>query len=287
MELESTQESSGPKELPLLRRYMSYRSYLRDWYAHKKSTRSSFSFRRFSSLLGLKSPNFMQLVLSGQRNVSSELAVKLCEILKLKGAERSYFLSLVDFEQARSEEEARRAEKLLFSARKKLVTSHIDRVREKVVSDWYHMIVRELVFLPNFEATGEFVARALNHLITVEEGEESLKLLLSTGFLTRDENGKYRAQDVSVDTGDYVFTRAAMEKHHGGTLVAWGKNLARLDPKNQELGLLHIPIDSQKIPELRDRIRRFQDELIGWLCDEPNPDRIVQLGTYMIPFDPP
>ena len=273
-----------PEELPLLRNYSSYRAYLRDWYESKKTMRAGFSFRKFSSVLGLKSPNFMQLVLSGQRNVSTELAEKLCEVMKLKAAERSYFLSLVDREQARTPEETARAERLLLVARKKLVTSHIDRAREKVVSEWYHMLVRELVFLPTFQPTGDFVSRALNGLITEEEGQESLKLLIETGFLVRSEDGRYRAQDIAVDTGDFVFTRAAMEKHHGDTMITWAKNLNHLDPAQQELGLLHIPIASDKLEELRLRVRRFQDEIIGWLCEEKNPDRVVQLGTYIIPF---
>lgn len=276
-----------PEGLPLLRDYTSYRDYLRDWYEHKKVSRAGFSFRKFSSVLGLKSPNFMQLVLSGQRNLSQELAEKIAEVMKLRGAERSYFLSLVDLEQARTDEETHRAEKLLLVARKKLVTSHIDKAREKVVSEWYHMLVRELVFLPEFEPIGEFVSRALNGLISEEQGAESIRLLIETGFLVRDETGTYGAQDVAVDTGDYVFTRAAMEKHHGDTLVAWGKNLSTLNPKEQELGLLHIPIASDKVEELRQRVRRFQDEIIGWLCEEKNPDRVVQLGTYIIPFDKP
>ncbi len=53
--------------------------------------------------------------------------------------------------------------------------------------------------------------------------------------------GRWVAKDVAVDTGDYTFARASMEKHHGDTLKAWSKNLARLNPEEQELGLIHIP----------------------------------------------
>jgi uncharacterized protein (TIGR02147 family) len=275
---------AGPVDAPPLRTYSSYRAFLNDWYASKKRVRAGFSFRRFSSVLGLKSPNFMQLVLNGQRNISVDLAEKICEVVKLVGAEREYFLALVEFEQAKAEEERLRAEATLLSARKKLVSNQIDRARAAVVSEWYHMLVRELVFLPTFAESGAFVSAALNGLITPAQGEESLRLLCEAGFLVRDQSGKLRAQEIAIDTGDYVFSREAMEKHHGDTLIEWGRNLDRLDPKNQELGLLHIPISSEKLPELRERIRRFQDEIIGWLCEEKCPDRVVQLGTYLLPF---
>ncbi|RYZ67000.1 MAG: TIGR02147 family protein [Proteobacteria bacterium] len=272
----------GPR---LLRSYADYRSYLLDWFEQKKISRPGFSYRRFSEVLGLKSPNFMQLVISGQRGISADVADKLCKQIGLKGAERTYFLSLVERDQAKTEEDRRLADKHLLAARKKLVTSHLDEVKQIVVSEWYHLLVRELVFLPNFKMDGDFVSRSLNGLISESEATKSLQLLVEAGFLVKKEDGAWAAQDVAVDTGDYTFTRASMSKHHGDTLVAWGKNLETLNPKEQELGLLHIPIASEKIPELRDRIRKFQDEIIGWLCEEKAPDRVVQLGTYLIPFD--
>ncbi len=229
----------------------------------------------------------MQLVISGQRGVSSDVAEKLCKVIGLKGAERSYFLGLVEREQATDNDTRKQAEKALLTARRKLITTHLDEVKEIVMSEWYHMLVRELVFLPSFEPTGCFVSAALNGLISDVEADRSIRLLLEAGCLVRDASGKWQAKDVALDSGDYTFKRHVMEKHHGDTLVAWGKNLANLNPTEQELGLIHIPIASDKIPELRERIRAFQDEIIGWLCEEKNPDRVVQLGTYLIPFDQP
>ena len=49
-----------------------------------------------------------------------------------------------------------------------------------------------------------------------------------------------------------------------------------------ERGLLNIPISGTRLEALRERIRAFQDELIGWLQDEREPDRVVQLGLYLI-----
>lgn len=285
MELALANQSGA--EALVLRSYSDYRNYTRDWFEQKKVSRPGFSYRRFSQLLGLKSPNFMQLVISGQRGVSLEVAEKLCKLMSLKGAERSYFLALIERDQAKTEDEKQRAEKHLLTARKKLVTSRVDEVKEIVVSEWYHMLVRELVFLKNFKMTGAYVSKALSGLISETEAANSLKLLVEAGFLVKNDKGEWRAHDVAVDTGDYTFTRAVMAKHHGDTLITWGRNLEKLDPKQQELGLLHIPIASDKIPELRERIRKFQDEIIGWLCEETEADRVVQLGTYLIPFEKP
>lgn len=284
MEIEQAPRRPKTDELPLVRNYSSYREFVRDWFNYKKSLRSGFSYRQFSSRLGLKSPNFMQLVLAGERNLSDELAEKLSELMNLKGAQKNYFLALVHYEQARNPEEKAKLEKLLLAEKRKMVTTQIEKLRAEVLSSWHHMLVRELVFLPNFEPSGEFISRALSGLITPEEGEASIQTLLALELIKMDESGRYQASNLAVDTGDFVFERSLIQESHSQTLKTWGRNLARLNTDEQELGILHIPINSEKIPELRTRIRRFQDELIGWLCEEKNPDRVVQVGTYLIPF---
>ncbi len=277
----------GHRAVPDLKRYDSYRKFLLDWYQHRKSLRAGFSYRRFSAMLSLKSPNFLQLVILGERNLSAPLAARLCKLLQLNSDERAYFLALVEAESAGNEKEREEAEKNRRIALRKLLTTPMTLLHERIFSRWYHMLVRELVFLPDFEFSGEYVSRRLNGLISAAEGEESLNLLLKAGFVVYEDGpdgGRYRAASPVLDSGDGIFTHELMQKHHGETLATWGWNLGKLPKQELELGLLHIPIRSDRIPELKARIRRFQDEIIGWLESERDPDRLVQLGTYLIPF---
>lgn len=282
-----TQPSEGGvgEPTPSLHLYSSYREFLRDWYLHKKSQRPGFSYRRFSAMLGLKSPNFLQLVILGERNLSPDLAAKLCRLMKLTAVERGYFLALVRLATAKNAREKEEAEKWRRISLRKMVTTPMTKLHEEIMGRWHHMLVRELVFLPDFEFSGEYVSRRLSGLLTPEEGQASLDLLFKAGFLVRKANGAgFEAASPVLDSGNDIFTHELMQRHHGETLSTWGKNLAKLSARDQELGLLHIPIRSAQIPELKARIRRFQDEIIGWLESEKAPDRLVQLGTYVIPF---
>jgi uncharacterized protein (TIGR02147 family) len=276
--------STGRDHYPVISKYSSYRGFVRDWFNFKKKQRVGFSYRQFSGLLGLKSPNFMQLVLAGERNISADLAEKLAHRMGLSSYHRDYFLAMVKFEQARTDDEKLKFEKIMLIEKRNLVTNHVEKTRSEVLSQWYHMLVRELVFLPNFKPTGEFISAALNGIISIEEGEQSIQMLLDAGFLQKDSEGRFQTKEVAIDTGDFTFSRLIIQSVHSQTLQAWSSNLEKLGPKEQELGVLHIPISSEKIPELRTRIRRFQDEIIGWLCEETKPDRVVQLGTYLIPY---
>ncbi|MEO5668060.1 MAG: TIGR02147 family protein, partial [Bdellovibrionota bacterium] len=55
---------------PDILRYGEYRAFLADFYAYKKSQRSGFSYRLFAAKAKLKSPNYLQLVMQGKRNLS-------------------------------------------------------------------------------------------------------------------------------------------------------------------------------------------------------------------------
>lgn len=290
-----SKEVDSPKIpiLPQVQNFLSYRDFLKAWFAFKKSQRSSFSFRRFSALLGLKSPNFMQLVLSGQRNLSHELAIKVAQQAGLKNSHRQYFLALVGFEQAADPAEKEKFERTLLGEKRKLRTSHIEKSRQQILSEWYHMLVRETLLLKNFEPSGEFIAQALGYAISPEQAEDSLRLLLECSFIrieAEERSGQSRARYVqsepTLDTGDYILDRVATRRAHAETLRTWAKKIESASAREAELGLLQIPVRESRIPELKERIRKFQDEIIGWLCDETEADKVVQLGTYLIPFEP-
>lgn len=273
--------TKSPALPPELRRYASYREYIRDFYAYKKSQRSGFSYRLFAKRAGMKSPNYLQLVILGKRNLSLEGAARVAKAMVLKSSEAEYFQALAGRDLATSHEERLGAERQLLVAMKKLVSKAIPNVQVAVLSTWYHLVVRELVFLPDFEADGEWISQKLRGLISPEQAEESLKLLVDGGFLEL-RKGKYVACDPVIDTGDSLGS-ARILKTHIETLGAWRKILLDLREDERELGLINIPIAAAKIPEFKQRMRAFQDEIIGWLQDESAPDQVVQLGMYLIP----
>lgn len=274
----------GLKAPPSIVKYSDYRLYLADYYEYKKRLRPGFSFRKFSAMAGFKSPNYLQLVIKGERRFSDEAAMAVAEALKLSKSESEVFRALVKQDLAETDSERDEAESLRLASIKRILAKEIPAAQKEILSRWYHLLVRELTFLPEFEPTGDFISKRLNGLISEEQGEESIRLLVRAGFL-KSENGKLVPTDPVVDTGDEVFLHGFMQRHHSETLKVWSQNLDRFSPIDQELGLLNIPISSDKIPELKKRIRKFQDEIIGWVQSESNADRVVQLGTYLIPYD--
>lgn len=266
---------------PQVLEYRDYRRFIGDSYKFKKSLRAGFSFRRFSQMVGVRSPNYLQLVIQGKRNLSHEMATKVAKTLGLHGPEKRYFVALVGLENSSSEEQKVEAQNEILRSIKGLVAKEIPKAKLQVLTEWYHLVVRELVVLPDFEPSGVWISERMRGLISPEAGERSLQYLVRTGFL-KLESGRLSQSEPVVDTGN-AFDEIVGLKYHANTLQAWASFLPDTEKSLREFGVLNIPITSAKIPELKERMRKFQDEIIGWLQDEKEPDRIVQLGTYLLP----
>ena len=269
---------------PDLKRYSSYRAYLHDFYQFRKSQRSGFSFRLFSQRAGIKSPNYLQLVIQGKRNLSEELAIKVASSMGLKTFERDYFVALVRSESALTPEERAGAQKRILIAMRKIVTKQIPKAQAEILSRWYHLLVRELMLLEDFCADPEWISSRLRGLISSSEAEKSMKLLIQAGFAEMNAQGKYVVKDPVIDTGD-SFSEARVLQFHCETLEVWKRALQEIPREDRELGILNLSIRNEMLPELKAKIRAFQDEILGWAEQQQNgSNRIVQLGTYIVPI---
>ena len=61
-----------------------------------------FSYRSFARAAGFSSPNYLKLVIDGQRNLTAEMAARFAQACGLLGSAADYFCTLVAFNQARS-----------------------------------------------------------------------------------------------------------------------------------------------------------------------------------------
>ncbi len=264
-------------------RMTDYREILRAYFEAKKKVNRRFSFRRFADLVGFKSPNYLQMILDGRRNLAPDTALLISAKLKMSAGERDYFVALVKKAGARNQQEINEAERQRLVALKKMMSKDIPAAQKEIFGRWFYLLVRELFLLKNAKSDPDWISEKLDGLISPTEAANAIELLTRTGFLANSDEG-LKPVDPVLDTDDQRMQAALLREFHADTLKSWAANLEKLSPSDQELGVLNIPIQSAKIPELRRRIRQFQDEIIGWVQDETEADRVVQLGTYLIPF---
>jgi uncharacterized protein (TIGR02147 family) len=284
--LEMKTAGAGAPPPPRLLEYEDYHRFLADFYAYKKAHGRGFSFRRFASLAGIRSSNYLQLVMKNKRRLSPEMAKAVAQGMKLSAPETEYFTALVKLEHSTSEEARAEAVSERDAAVSRVASRVLPRQKAEYLSRWYYPLVRELAFLPDFQLKPRWISLKLEGLIDEDHAEKAIEVLCGLGFWKAGPDGRIVVRDIILETGPETrkYGSVKVSDIHKGNLEAWARILGSIPPAERELGLLHIPIDEKKLPELKARIRRFQDEIIGWLQDEKAPTQVVQLGTYLLPM---
>lgn len=79
--------------------FTDYRVFMKAFYDAKKKGPGSFSYRRFSTLAQNASPNFVKLVVDGQRNLTVQNIYLFASAMALLPREHEYFEAMVHFTQ--------------------------------------------------------------------------------------------------------------------------------------------------------------------------------------------
>jgi len=148
--------------------YLDYRAFLRDFYSEQKAQGRQFSFRAFAQRAGIRSFNFLQLVMKGQRDLSAQMALHFARGCGLKGPEAEYFCELVAFEQAKTSAERNHAYERLGRFRQFRSAHQLEPAQATYHKNWYMPAVRELVLLPGFVEDSKWIASALRPSISAD-----------------------------------------------------------------------------------------------------------------------
>ena len=263
--------------------YTEYRLFLQDYYLRTKELRPEFSFRVFSRLAGFSSPNFLKLVIKGERNLSLESIPKFVAALKLRKDEARFFESLVLLSQAKAPEAKRQlTEKVLgFRSYKKFHPLKGDEYR--YYTQWYWVPVRELVGLPDFDESPEWVAKTLLPAITVEQAKEALEGLEKLGLISRDSAGQLRQTDSVVTTED-EFSSAAFREFHREMLKRASESIALIPRMERELSAATVGLSEESAKRVKLMIQKLRKKILEIADQDAHPERVYQVGLQLFPL---
>jgi uncharacterized protein (TIGR02147 family) len=134
--------------------YQDYRLFLRAYYERRKSQKNGFSLRAFSQRVGLRSPNYLKLVMDGDRNLGPDLAHRFGEACGLSGDSLDYFCILVAFTQAKSAAARAQQYARLQGFERYRAIHRLDLSQAAYHAEWYIPAVRELCVHHAFKEEG-------------------------------------------------------------------------------------------------------------------------------------
>ncbi len=272
------------KQAPIIFNYNNYRMFLADYYHFKKKSSSSFSYRQFSKKCGFKSPNFLKLVIDGQRNLSIDSIEKFVITLKLQTNEAEFFRTLVQFNQEKRDSEKQVLFKKLQSLAPYQNKRNIDVASFEYLSHWLYPVLREMVLLPDFRDDPYWIARRLSGRTSCKEIQHCLQFLIRHGFIIKNQQGQYECAERIVTSSDEVKSLAIRE-YHRKALRQGCEMIEDLDLLEREFGALIFSLPTEKIEELKKRLKNFRHEIHQWAIEQESKDdlQVVQFNLQMFP----
>lgn len=263
--------------------YLDYRAYLRDYYNARKAAGRGFSYRSFSRRAGLKSPNYLKLVVDGERNLSSDMAERFATACGLKDDEHRYFVDLVAFSQATTMSERNQHYARLTGFKRYRNAHKLDLAHAAYFSAWYMPAIRELAARADFRDDPAWIAQQLLPAISQQEAEHALATLLELGLLVREADGKVRQTDALLSTGPE--TRGLHIVAYHRAMVQRAMEAIDLVPAaERDISSLTLCLGEAGLRAFKERVQRFRKELLELSALEANPEQVVQINFQLFPL---
>ena len=263
-------------------RYLDYRQFLRDWYGQMKAERRGFSFRAFSKKAGFQSPNFLKLVMEGQRNLSPEGLAKFAHGLELNKQEEDYFHHLVLMNQADSHEQKDLHYQKLLQSRKLKQIKPLKQEHYEYCSHWYHAVIRELVISSHFDGTPEWIVARIQPPLTVAQVAHSISILEKLGLIEKDPRGRWQQSTSLVTTGDEPLALELMNFHQGVLELAKGR-LTEIPAQKRDVSAMVLGIQGDSLQLLKKRVQEFRKDVLKLASTATDPDEVVILTIQLFP----
>lgn len=273
----------GKINLPLpVIAYINYRELLRDYASAKnKFMKGRFSYRAFAIKVGFKSPNYIKLIVEGKRNLSPDGIYKLSQAMNLSAKEADFFISLVNFNQAKDPEERNFYFKKICSFKEFAKAHRLAKEQFEYFSKWYNVAVRELVNLPSFKMDPLWIAQKLAVTVPHQEIAQALSLLKKLGLIAERPDGRWCLTNPHLETESEVSSTFLMSFHREMILMAVAALKQEAEKRN--ISAMSMAVGDAEFHEIKKRLKKFLKEIQNYLASRKKGkiDRVVQLNCQL------
>jgi uncharacterized protein (TIGR02147 family) len=259
--------------------YSDYRVLLKDCFESRIQKNPRYSLRAFARDLSI-APQNLSLILKEKKGISKETAVRIGKKLNLNSKEVNFLCDLVDVVHAKSLNTKKIAElRLSQYKRPSLEFKNISEDSLRIVSDWYHFAILELTYVKGFQSDSKWIAKRLG--ISVHQTSQAIDRLIRTQFLVK-ENGRYKKAAIHLTTSHEVSSEAIREFNRQ-VLKKAADALTFQSLAERDLTTMTMAIDVKKIPEAKEKIRKFRHELTEYL-ESGDRTEVYCLSTQLFRF---
>lgn len=258
---------------------VSYRKYIEREFRRRCRRNSLYSLRAFARDLEISASKLSE-VLRGKCGLSASAAEKLCVHLKLSEVETKHFVILVEAEHSRNSTRKAQARDLLKRFQAHHGYGELDIERFKIISDWQHLALLELMELENYESDLEWMSQKIGlDIFLVSESLERLEKF----ELIEIKDGKYRPTGANLSVSTDIPVREMREFH----LQMMAKATESVDNgriEERDVSHMIFAMDEKDFPRAQEALKKFRREFATTLQKNTTKNSIYSLGIQFIPI---
>jgi uncharacterized protein (TIGR02147 family) len=263
--------------------YRDYRAFLRAFCERHRAEKEGFSAAEFAKRVGLRSVNYLKLVIDGQRNLAPDLAHRFAEACGLREESVAYFCALVAFNQAKTARERSLHYDTLRSFRRFRAAHRLDAAQSAYHSEWYIPAIYELAGCVDFDEAPRAIAKRLLPPISPKQAEDALAVLLELGLLVRAKDGRLKPAESIVETPEGPLGHHVVE-YHRTMMQRAAEALDHVPREEREIASLTIAVSRERMRELKAELEAFRHALAERYQADPRAERVVQLNFQLFPL---
>ena len=267
--------------MPLLYDYTDYRSFLKDWFAERKSLGFPLSYRSLGQKLGID-PGFLVNILQGNKHTTEASIPKWLKLLKLTTPEAAYFQQLALFNRARSQREIQQHFQRLCELRDLSMQDASER-QYRYYLKWHYPAVRVNLLAFPYRGEIEELASRIDPPITPAEAQEAIDTLLSLGLVAWTPEGVLEPVSAFLNASGDWKNKAVLE-FQDQTLELARRSLRQHDASVREVSTLTLAIPAAEIPTLQELVREFRQKVLHWTASLDSADSVLQVNIAAFPL---
>ncbi len=258
--------------------YQDFRRFLADYYTRQKGAPGGFSFRRFTRETGVKSPNYLKLVMDGKRTLTPAFLFRFAKGLGLNHHETQYFECLVHFNQAEDSLQKSYYRQRLKELKRNTPRSGVKLEHSRVELLWYEPLIQLLLDGKTVEEGERYLTEHLGKKIPIAAVIEKS---VAEGILAVEDD-RYRLQSLFTEYRDKTSRKISFEHYIKGHLEHALGNFSELYPKGKFV-CHSFTVAKSRLDYYRSLVSAFLLDINRHSEDEP-AEELLQLNVQLYPL---
>ncbi len=264
-------------------KYLDYRKYLGDVFHTAKTSLATLTFQDMSHVLGFTSPNFINLVIRGKRNLSAKASTSVSTRLGLKGLDKQYFKKLVHYKASSSIEEREKTLRSLIDIQRSKLIDTVEGKQIEYFSEWYIPVIKELFSVEGFRPDPILISKVVFPSITPEQAKYGLERLEQMGMIKFNfETQKFEVTNIPIKTPANLvnlclsqYTRSAIQNAQ--------KAFDGISADRRDISTTMVSMSSKQYEEIKSRIQRLTDQVLLEEENDENKTDVYMLNVQLFP----